>query len=387
MWFAASIKASSGIEAAAQPFIVAQKLQRELTESIEKGIKDRLMAECRRVQRTIIGELSHAPQSGAWLLALPSQPAYRLRDEEYRMAVRKRLGMLPDAVLVDDRCLACHPRNLELPQLKVDPHHAEACLQQTGTTATQRHNMIVDELVTIGRSAGASVRTGQPVLGDAFVTTRDPTTGIVTREIQHSDKRGDLLITIGAKQLLVDVTVPRATAPTALKNAALRRPGDCAAVAEQDKTDMYDALCQQRRLEFVPFAIESHGGVGPAARRLLLQLASRSCELTAQAFLADAFTRLSVALQRGNALVLTRGMEQLRDSQFGLAGGDRPQNDQPMPASRRRHERLQADRRRQAAQGIDMRALFHARMRAGGSNIGRHIDFISGGMLHPVAAC
>ena len=52
-------------------------------------------------------------------------------------------------------------------------------------------------------------------------------------------------------------------------------------------------------MKLSPFAVESYGGVGPAARK---QLAARSDELTAQAFLSDALTRLSVALQRGNAV-------------------------------------------------------------------------------------
>ena len=51
------------------PLPLAAKLQRELTVEIE---------EAQLFQRTILAELSRAPGSGAWLLALPTQPAYSL---------------------------------------------------------------------------------------------------------------------------------------------------------------------------------------------------------------------------------------------------------------------------------------------------------------------
>jgi hypothetical protein len=133
IWCEASAKASEGEKAAAMPFVRALKLQHELIAQIEEEELQKLMNECRPFQKTILAELNHAAQSGPWLLALPSEPSYRLKDDEYRMAVRKRLGLLPEHSLVDESCLACHGRNTELPQLKCDPHHAKACVPQTAT--------------------------------------------------------------------------------------------------------------------------------------------------------------------------------------------------------------------------------------------------------------
>ena len=79
-----------------------------------------------------------------------------------------------------------------------------------------------------------------------------------------------LLVVLGAKRFLVDVTVPRATAPSTLADPAMATAGACTA---------------------------------------------------AEAFLLDALVRLSVALQRGNALVLQRGMQQLRMEQSALLTG------------------------------------------------------------------
>src|SRR4051812_28689454 len=117
-------------------------------------------------------------------------------------------------------------------------------------------------------------------------------------------------------------------------------------------------------MTLVPFAVESFGGVGPAARAFLHQLASAGCGLTAQAFVVDALIRISVALQRGNALVLHRGMQQLRVEQsMLLADGDAPLGGTFWPASRGRQQRLSE---RRATERLDVGDLFHCSMRAGG---------------------
>jgi hypothetical protein len=186
IWCAATEKAKAGDAAAAVPFVIAEKLQRDLTEKAEAKRLKELIADCKPFQQTILRELSANPQSGAWLLALPSNPSYRLRDDDYRMAVRKRLGMLPDNSLTEAACLACHGRNKNLPQLKQDPHHAEACLQQTGTSVTERHDAVARVVGQLARSVGATVQMAEPILGPALVESTDPETGETYEETQHS---------------------------------------------------------------------------------------------------------------------------------------------------------------------------------------------------------
>ena len=145
------------------------------------------------------------------------------------------------------------------------------------------------------------------------------------------------------------------------------------AAAEKHKRSAYEALCKLRGMELVPFAVESHGGVGPAARAFLHKLASAGCELSAEAFLVDALIRLSVELQRGNALVLQRGMQQLRVEQSLLAGGDKPLGGgAPQPASRSRQQRRLFSHPSAHAQ-LDMGGVFHGSLRAGGGRaVARH---------------
>jgi hypothetical protein len=181
--------------------------------------------------------------------------------------------MLPDSALINDCCLACLSRNRDLPELKRDPHHSGACLRHTGASVTERHDGVARVVAERARSVGATVRLDQPRLGPALVNVTDPETGETSEQVQHTDKRGDLLIVLGSKRLLVDVTIPRATAATNMANPAFQNPGDCTAAAEATKRDTYEELCKQRGLTLVPFALDSYRGVGKTARWLLSHLA------------------------------------------------------------------------------------------------------------------
>jgi hypothetical protein len=172
----------------------------------------------------------------------------------------------PTVLCFTIRAWLCHGRNLELPQFQRDPHHAEACTRQTGASVTERHNGLVRVLAELTRSVGASVRTDQPPPGEAVAAVTDPTTGDVIHEVQSSDQRGDLLVVLGARRFLVDLTVPRVTAPS---DPAMATAGACTAAAEKKKRTRYGALCKHRGLTLVPFVLESYGGVGPAARAFL----------------------------------------------------------------------------------------------------------------------
>jgi len=117
----------------------------------------------------------------------------------------------------------------------------------------------------------------------------------------------------------------------------------------------------------VPFAVESYGGVGPAARKLLTQLAGSRGERTALAWLADACVRLSVALQRGNALILQAGMQQLRVEQLDQrAGSDCPLDSVRLSQRASRRRRARTFQRCHDEPACQFAAAFHASWRAGG---------------------
>ena len=140
--------------------------------------------------------------------------------------------------------------------------------------------------------------------------------------------------------------------------------GACVAAAEKRKRVSYQRLCDRRGSILIPFALES--SVGPAAHKFLTFLANQSLEQTAESFLTHALTQISVALQRGNAQVLRRGMQQMRASRWEptSASVDLPIDDEQssQPASRRRQEQLALSRR---SEPLDLSSVFHSAFRAG----------------------
>lgn len=276
-------------------------------------------------QQAIVRSLSAAPQSGAFLSVLPTERAYRLTDEQMRLAVRKRLGMLPAASLATDSCLSCHARNtVNEPRFLDVPDHFHACIGKApaGSSGTSRHHRLVDVLGGLARSVGYTVIREPPFEEIAVASSEvDPRTGesFEAESIRRDDLRGDLLLIRGDERLLIDVTVVRPTAPTHLNNPTLAPQANglaTAAAAERAKHAKYDEACRLRRWKMIPFAFESYGSLGSEARRLLNTLASKSDEVSAQAFLQHAAASLSVALQASNAAIAFAGLQRLRTEQL-----------------------------------------------------------------------
>lgn len=89
------------------------------------------------------------------------------------------------------------------------------------------------------------------------------------------------------------------------------KPLVAAAAVEQRKHAIYDAECKLQGWKFVPFVLESYGGVGAEARQLLETMAAAAPEYgeyrSPQQFLTHAHNALSVALQTGNADLSRKG--------------------------------------------------------------------------------
>ena len=102
------------------------------------------------------------------------------------------------------------------------------------------------------------------------------------------------------KCLVWDATVVDTFAPSHLPQTALA-VGAAADRAESKKTQKYADICNA--YHFVPFAVETLGTIGKEASQLIQQLAYRLKQITQDnrqgSFLRQ---RLSVAIQRGNAL-------------------------------------------------------------------------------------
>ena len=97
-------------------------------------------------------------------------------------------------------------------------------------------------------------------------------------------------------------------------------PLAAAAYTEKAKYTKYTALAARQAATFLPFVLESYGAFGKRANEVLriLRKAAKntllalSSELTVDSFAAHAARTLSVALQKGNALIGRRGATMAR---------------------------------------------------------------------------
>ena len=303
------------------------KLQHDLTYSLEATRWMHLFNACGQYQQATLTSLSFNTGASAWMTTPPltSQPGYRIRDDEYRLAVRHRLGQLPYDDLRDEFCIGCARRNITTPSLLDDPDHAHSCALQQGVSVRRRHDAIKQVLAELARSCGYHVEV-EPHFPSTIVTRLDPTTGRPTQTVSHTNERGDLLLLKNNVRLLIDVTVVRPTTLTHRQRGTSTagthmQPLAAARNAEYRKHRTYDAECARHGWKMIPFVLESYGAKGREASSLLDRMANESTddEKSAGAFLTEANRRLSVALQVGNAHVSSQGTADLHHHAYRLS--------------------------------------------------------------------
>ena len=308
----------------------ALKLQHAVTASLEATAWMRLFNGSGRYQQTILTSLTLNHSTSAWLTLSPlcDVPAYCMRDADYRLAARHRLGMLPYSQLRDEWCSGCATRDCEATALLNDPDHAHSCIAQRGGSRQHRHDAVKNALAGLARSCGFHVEVEPQFPLVPRVSTAAAAAAANKR--QQSDepdkRRGDLLLLRDNVRLLIDVTVVRPTAPTQLRAASATgphlQPLAAAAAAELQKHRKYDSQCAAHGWTLVPFVLETYGAHGTQARQLLQRMAPHAVDHSPEAFLAHATAVLSVALQAGNAHVAAQATAQLYLQQHrrGVAG-------------------------------------------------------------------
>lgn len=298
-----------------QPFTSAQKLQHSLTQSIESSVWSKLHTSVGRYQQTIMTSLTMNPSTSAWLTTLPlsHEPGYHISDDDYKLAVRHRLGMLPYDKLLHQQCTTCAARNKHTADLKSDPDHMHSCITQTGASVYKRHNAVVSALSSLARSCGYSTQ-HEPLFPDKIIESLNTTTNQTEQLYVKADRRGDLLMIRHDQQLLIDVTIKRPTRMTSLNNQSLAvhcTPLITATRAEQRKHEKYDAHCAVMKWKMTPFAMESYGAKGREADKLLRIMSAHCMDKSPRDFLQHAERMISVALQCGNAHVAAAGTAEL----------------------------------------------------------------------------
>ena len=220
-----------------------------------------------------------SPHAGDWLHAPPiTAVGLRLSDEAVRVAVAHRLGSK-----------ACEPHTCVCGK-SVDARglHGLAC--RKSSPRQQRHSLMNDILWrAIKRAQIPAVK--EPV------------------SLMQDNKRPDgttLLPWARGKPLAWDVTVPDTYADSHIGNTSTK-VGAAAQDAARKKVDKYANLAETHL--FYPFAIETGGAWHDLAIELVQEIGRRTTIVTEETrettFL---FQRLSIALQRGNAVAFLNTM-------------------------------------------------------------------------------
>jgi len=306
----------------------AIKLQHDLTRSLEAATWMRLFNSCGRYQQATLTALTLNPATSTWLTTPPlsAEPGYRMRDEDYRLAIRHRLGQLPYDDVRDSLCSngGCTRRNIHTPSLLADPDHAHACLSQEGVSIKRRHDVLKLVLAQLARECGYHTEI-EPRFPSRVESRLDAATGQLIQHAFQPQIHADLLLIRDNTRQLIDVSVVRPTTLTMLRGSAAGgshlQPLVAAADAEKLKHATYDAECAKHGWKLVPFVLESLGAKGSEAARLLQRMSANAIDKSPAAFLAHADRMLSCALQTGNAGVASQGTADMLLHAYRTGGG------------------------------------------------------------------
>lgn len=270
-----------------------------------------------------------------WMTVLPTESAYQLTNDQFCLAMRHRLGLLPFDSLAGKNCSnSCCLTGVEKKdhaKFNQDPDHFHSCAAHRRTHLTVRHNNIVQLLMQLARSVGfyashepnhhqRPVTVSQHVESTPVPLVDDHPQLDETMPAGWND-HADILLVKHDCRLYVDVAITRPTARSRLEKVSelkgvLSTPLFACRKFIERKHAKYDAIAHLNGYEMIPFIVESYGGLSLDAKQLLSRLASHSTQVSESEWLRHAMRSLSVALQAGNAFVVQAGMQQQLTSQL-----------------------------------------------------------------------
>ena len=166
-----------------------------------------------------------------------------------------------------------------------------------------RHNTIIDILKKWAIRVGVNWVITEPA-------DLDPDTDI----------RPDMLFFCEQLMLITDVRICHPGAKSYLRKGnpkCLKTAKD----AETEKHKMYDKLAQTNNAVFIPFVVETLGGFGPEAIKLLHALLPSEEDPTSSIYPHWQSKRIiieeiSIALQKSNAIIMTRSFSKSKGQLF-----------------------------------------------------------------------
>jgi hypothetical protein len=256
-------------------------LQKRLTKAVENTQMDSILSTCS--PKEVARILSCA---GKWastcFTTLPLHSSLMLRDPDYEIAWRLRVGLPPIA----NAPIFCVCGG----NLHEHPDHALCCEKLKKTLAYARHNMVRDAVSKVFSSVGC------------YTDSR-------CNGFEFSDgKTLDLAIFYSDQALALDVQIPCPTAGSHVEVA--QSAGGAGAKSENGKKAKYEAEVNawDGNLEFSPFIIESFGAFGATAEYVCKLAGHAAAEhstgwRTGEA-VAACVAAASIAMHRGNAMMV-----------------------------------------------------------------------------------
>jgi hypothetical protein len=167
-----------------------------------------------------------------------------------------------------------------------------------GVERNFRHDSVRNTLADIIRQSGHAAITEKTLQAMGVSLSRP-----------DADKRVDIVcIRRTGISTALDTTVVNPVAASNLSTAS-RSPGATVLAAEKKKNAKYSAPLKAAGIEFIPAAVEVFGRWGPSMLPFLRSLLPPNAHLTDQGIYSKIISlwwrRLSVALQKGNAFMLT----------------------------------------------------------------------------------
>ena len=218
-----------------------------------------------------------------WTEARRNRGEYFMRDAEWQTAMRMRYLIAPTS----DPFAQCECGDIL--SNKDFVVHALDCNKVKGDTAATRHKLVKNAFVHLLRQYGFTPDNHEP----RFSAGQGP----------------DVCFMLGGKICLVDVTVVNPLAPSYVK-AEWVAPGNTLERVESLKVKAHSDMATKRGMHFYPLAFTAFGVAGKRTVLLLKEIARYTYDR--KGFLRHALQAINVAVQKGNAAILSSAIKEWR---------------------------------------------------------------------------
>jgi hypothetical protein len=253
---------------------------KDLQKKLSKHVQSSRTSQQNSLPINIARRLSAKQQyASRWLTVSPSLLNSRMNNNHFQFAIRNLLN-LPIQDYMPYRCSAgCNKT--------ISSDHFQSCLLYRNIITSQRHNIIIDRLASLCRLYNI------PFL-------KEPPIGV-------NGDRADLLIMGGyGPDIYLDVSVTHPATNAFIKSLRTHiNPLSATKKREQAKAKKYTSQLPPSSV-FFPFVMESYGAIGAKAISALraIDKEARALDPTSS-FFQEAVTTVSVALQMGNAMMMS----------------------------------------------------------------------------------